>query len=853
MAGVRQQQDRRAPLDVVDDVVDRLGSGRGHVVVEGPTGSGVGTVLRECVDVLRTRGRTVREVVVTGVSAAPEGDPSEGPEEAPDVTVLDLREALRRGPGPGEGASGDAGTVVTRLLGDGSPLLVVCWSSAAARPVVELARRAGAAHHVLRPWSETQVAGFLAARGLDVAGAELLTARTGGLPWLVALCCGDDRVDTDVTADPQRARALVGSKLDTCSGDLSDTVLALAVGYPVTGVPGVPAAGGDVVRQGELLRRAEEAGLLGAGGGLPPLLRSLLLAHAPRHRLDRWRAQLVDDLAAAGLDMAPWAEDLADQGVRDGRVMSALARAAHQARAEDPGRATAMMRLVVAAEPDRLDHRVSLCRMLLDTGDLRAAARELEAVLAAGPGRPAGVPGDLLHVGLALAWAQDQPARAVSLVDWVVAREPEREADADVAVTRYVAGDRKGADAALAAADRTPDLLTGATVLVAQGLRASLRPDGPSSCLPPLMQAVESAAVMASPARPLDSPAALVALVGLHTGDADLVRGVVSEALTGHALDAVSRTRLELLRAWAEPGARDGGVDELTAAAPGVAPRERLWLSALRVREARRSDDPGRLAREWDAARDVLLRHPVSLLQLLPMSELFLAAARLHEFDLVRTHWQECEDFLARLGQPPLWAVPFHFTGVLVALQLDRPGLAAPHAAQLVSAARHWSHAGVLAAAGRAWTRVRARDVVLEDVERAARDLARAGMPWEAARLAAHGAAATEVRRVSAQLLECARELAPRPAVPAPPRGPGDRAGTGDDERAPTAGRLRLTDRERQVAALIVDGRTYREVGEMLFLSAKTVEHHVARMRRRSGASSRGQLLDMLGQELGAG
>ncbi|WP_230304585.1 MULTISPECIES: response regulator transcription factor [unclassified Rhodococcus (in: high G+C Gram-positive bacteria)] len=39
---------------------------------------------------------------------------------------------------------------------------------------------------------------------------------------------------------------------------------------------------------------------------------------------------------------------------------------------------------------------------------------------------------------------------------------------------------------------------------------------------------------------------------------------------------------------------------------------------------------------------------------------------------------------------------------------------------------------------------------------------------------------------------------------------------------------------------------TYREVGSRLYISAKTVEHHVARIRRRLGAGSRSELISML-------
>ena len=48
------------------------------------------------------------------------------------------------------------------------------------------------------------------------------------------------------------------------------------------------------------------------------------------------------------------------------------------------------------------------------------------------------------------------------------------------------------------------------------------------------------------------------------------------------------------------------------------------------------------------------------------------------------------------------------------------------------------------------------------------------------------------------------------------------------------------------MAELLVQGLTYREIGSRLYISAKTIEHHVARIRRRLGAGSRSELLSML-------
>ena len=79
-----------------------------------------------------------------------------------------------------------------------------------------------------------------------------------------------------------------------------------------------------------------------------------------------------------------------------------------------------------------------------------------------------------------------------------------------------------------------------------------------------------------------------------------------------------------------------------------------------------------------------------------------------------------------------------------------------------------------------------------------------------------------------ASLLDCARTLQGRPArVPAP-----DVDG--------------LSDRERRVASLVVAGLTYKQIADRLYISPKTIEHHVARMRRRLGCENRADLLARL-------
>ena len=68
---------------------------------------------------------------------------------------------------------------------------------------------------------------------------------------------------------------------------------------------------------------------------------------------------------------------------------------------------------------------------------------------------------------------------------------------------------------------------------------------------------------------------------------------------------------------------------------------------------------------------------------------------------------------------------------------------------------------------------------------------------------------------------------------------------TGSDDRSehvPDAGRqLQLTKRERDVLALLADGRTNRQIAETLYISDKTASVHVSHILAKLGVTNRGQ------------
>ena len=160
----------------------------------------------------------------------------------------------------------------------------------------------------------------------------------------------------------------------------------------------------------------------------------------------------------------------------------------------------------------------------------------------------------------------------------------------------------------------------------------------------------------------------------------------------------------------------------------------------------------------------------------------------------------------------------------------------------LVSAAPRDHVAETMAHAGGVWISVIAGSVDADAVETAARALASAGLAWDGARLASHGASRTEDRKVAARLLSCARELHP-------PDAPRRNVSSGEGTPAPagaTSDGVLLSERELEVARLVVQGKTYAEIGEAIFISPRTVEHHIAHIRRRLSATSRSDLISKL-------
>jgi DNA-binding NarL/FixJ family response regulator len=68
------------------------------------------------------------------------------------------------------------------------------------------------------------------------------------------------------------------------------------------------------------------------------------------------------------------------------------------------------------------------------------------------------------------------------------------------------------------------------------------------------------------------------------------------------------------------------------------------------------------------------------------------------------------------------------------------------------------------------------------------------------------------------------------------------RVGRGGSRAPGTEGLAALSPREREIADLVAQGLTNREIGARLFLSEKTIETHLTRVFQKLGLRSRTQV-----------
>jgi DNA-binding CsgD family transcriptional regulator len=678
---------------------------------------------------------------------------------------------------------------------------------------------------------------FLSNSGVDVAPEcldHILTV-TGGFAWLVSVAlvahdardCGDGGDHTALDGVLQQHVAHRLSVLDDSLRRVIETASVISIGDGLldTDLPlfseAALAAGyaeGLLLRNGQVIPVVQDS----VRAGLSAQRLTDLLTHV--------NPAMIPDTQAAQASDRRFGEVLAERGDQALSVAPQRARdlytAAAQAGYSPPGFAARRARAAwVCGDIDEAAQRIDEA--------LSGVARSIDTDLAEVAAATWSIRG-MLRTGRAFYDALPKTSGEVSVGEFV---------------TRLGVGDRSGADSAMPAGAHpsTPSTLAVSLDLLRRGLQATLNPANAVAGIADLVHASHLYSASGSSAPLPESPAVIAAVAALCAGDTGTARAVVDAAVDAEVNNGFLRSRLLLWRAWIALAEARGAqareaLNEAHELTPRFAPRDTLIANAIRIGLASRYEDTAALAAAWQEGRSSLIDVEIDLFTLLPFTEFVSAGARLNDEGATRELFACAVQLVKSLGSPPLWSAHLYWAGIQQAILLKRPDALAPHAHALVVAAPVSEVASTMAGAGKLWTSVMSGAVDADAVESAARALATIGLKWDAARLAGHGASRSDDRKVAARLLAQARELHPpeknrASAMPA----------TGEQSAPnPDAPESLLSERETDVARLVVEGKTYAEIGATIFISPRTAEHHIASIRRRLGATSRSDLIAKL-------
>lgn len=332
---------------------------------------------------------------------------------------------------------------------------------------------------------------------------------------------------------------------------------------------------------------------------------------------------------------------------------------------------------------------------------------------------------------------------------------------------------------------------------------------------------------------PLDGMAATViaALLALHLGELSIAGELVERSLE-LGRPAGEQSALRPLHEYlaSRRGSVVTGERSLDTAGSAWA-RDELLAAASTAAVARRCADPVGLREAWALADSVLVRAHGSWLLLEPLAEVVLLGARLGRTDRIAPIIAALVSQVASCAAPgsPLDAAA---AWMQLHLALNRNDLDAARVCvqRLAADEPAPAHMRARASAAVVWLDLALGEVDEARVIEAVDGLCDVEERWEAARLAGQAALDASDPQSTRRLLERARAAAPDAASP-----------TGDLTDGLV--QLGLSEREAEVARLVAAGRTHKEVGAQLYISAKTVEHHVAKIRQKLGAASRAELV----------
>ncbi|MFV2086110.1 LuxR C-terminal-related transcriptional regulator [Micromonospora sp. LOL_021] len=620
-------------------------------------------------------------------------------------------------------------------------------------------------------------------------------------------------VAADPSGTPPALVARLQRRFAAAGRDVAGLAAILALGLDLADDVVCAATGMDPAEAAATMRSLRDEGLLTPDGErmIPAIARAVLFDLPPSERR-RLHETVATALLATGADPVRAAGQLRAARARTPTAANVYRQAGDRLRFTDPGSALTWY-------DDALDagaHPSTVAAGRAEAATLLGVPVDLDG--------PAAAPADTGRIAMVAGAAAAYDGRAGRAAEALLGADAPGPvlAVSALVVTGQLAAARTAA--------------TGSAPLPVRRLAdAALAMTDPAAALPLLIEAAESFEQAPPPVAVPDLPHALGALVAVVAGDSATAEHLLDRASTSGAGGPVALDRHRTLLAWVRmrTGRYDSAVAELRRLSGTTLPgRERLMYAGLTAGIARRSGDIAQLRAAWSVAEPVLARRAVDLSQLEVVEELLVAAARLRHHQRIAPVLADLAGIIDQLDRPTAWAVSLGWIRLQIAVVGEDPTAAAAAADELASLdPAGFRQQAQCRAAGR-WAAVLAGEVDPDAVLADAAELAAAELPWESSRLIGQAAVRTTDASAARRLLERARELSRMDPVP--------------DETQPGASHGGLSDREVEVARLVLAGRTHREIGTQLFLSPKTVEHHVARIRGKLGVTTRAEMVATL-------
>lgn len=336
----------------------------------------------------------------------------------------------------------------------------------------------------------------------------------------------------------------------------------------------------------------------------------------------------------------------------------------------------------------------------------------------------------------------------------------------------------------------------------------------------------EAAALAASADLTLwpDTPHGIGAMVHSLRLEHEAAGHLISVALVNDVGGAPFRNRHRAVAGWV--ALRAGRWKEARDLADEVmeeplALRDRLLSAALDVALLRRANDAAALGPAVDAVTALVRQHPPDLLSLVAHLEMAVAAVRVHGLGRASGLLDQLDELVAGAPDDPWRTTVALYRGVAAVVGSDDAALTSLPAADDGIVGRFLATARALGDG----------EVDVDELATLADDMVEVGLVHEASVIVSLSALRSSDEADAKRLLNVARGIRAR----LPGRGADESTGFGA-----------LSEREVEVANELIAGHTYKEIGSRLFISAKTVEHHIAHIKTKLGATSRAEMLAAL-------